>query len=190
MGRVPFLSEGEGLAAVVVVAVVALAVLIGLAYHCADACTGCAADDGSFEAAAEEGAENGSAACADESAFTGADAALVAAMIVVVAVVVVVVAAMAAVTHSVIEVGILISILGAGGYREEARSQHERGDEYSFSYLHHAGLDAGSVGCVRIYSRRDDFAEWNFFIFDIECNPSQIYLVSVRGLGYGWAFQI
>jgi hypothetical protein len=47
----------------------------------------------------------------------------------------------------------LISVLGAGSHRQEACGQHERGDEYSFSYLHHAGLDAGLVFRVRNFSR-------------------------------------
>ena len=37
------------------VVVVALAVLVGLAGYGSDACAGCSADDGSFEAAAEDG---------------------------------------------------------------------------------------------------------------------------------------
>lgn len=137
--------------AVVVAVIIALA-LCCLTDDCSDAGACGSADDGSFEAAAEERAENGSAACADESSFAWADSALIAPMVVVVSVVVVVIAAVTAVTHSVIEVGILISVLGAGSHREKTCGQHERGDEYSFSYLHHAGLDAGSVGRVRIFS--------------------------------------
>lgn len=130
---------------VVVVAVVALA-LCCLADDCANTCASRAADDGSLEAAAEERAEDGSAACADKSAFAGSDSALIAVAVVVV------MAAVTAMANSVIEVGILISILGASGHGKKTCGQHERGDEYSFSYLHHAGLDAGLVGCVRIFS--------------------------------------
>lgn len=145
-------------AVVAMVAVVVAAVLVGFSYDCTDAGACGSADNGSLEAAAEERAEQSTAACADEGAFAGTDSALIAAMVVVVAVVVavvvvVVIAAVTAVAHSVIEVGILISILGAGGHGEETCGQHERGDEYSFSYLHHAGLDAGWVGRVRIFSR-------------------------------------
>jgi hypothetical protein len=150
-------------AVVAVVAIVVAALLMDFAYHCADTRTCGSADKGSLKAAAEEGAENGTAACADESAFAGADSALilitipvvtvvVVAIVVVAAVVVVVTAAATAVAHSVIEVRILISILGAGSHRQEACGQHERGDEYSFSYLHHAGFDAGLIGRVRIFS--------------------------------------
>lgn len=150
-----------------VVAIVAFAVLVGLAYDCADACASRAADDGSLEAAAEDSAEDGSAACANEGSFARPDAALIAAMVVVV------VTAAAAVANSVIEVGILISILCAGGHGEEACGQHEGGDEYSFSYLHHAGLDAGLVGCVRIFSRSVAVSVRNFHFlqsFFIEYN--------------------
>jgi hypothetical protein len=133
-----------------VVAVVAFA-LVGLAYDCADACAGGSADDGTFEAAAEDGAEDGSAACADERTFSGTNSALIAAVIVVVAVVVVILAAATAVAHPIIEVGVSVPVvLGADG--EETCSQQERGDEYSLAYLHHARLDAGSVGHVRIFS--------------------------------------
>jgi hypothetical protein len=136
-----------------VVAVVALAVLIGLADDCTDSGSGCAADDGSLETAAKERAEDGSAASADESSFAGADSALIAISVIAVVAVVIVVVAVTAAAHSVIEVGILISILGAGSHREETCGQHERGDEYSFSYLHHLDLDASLACCVRIFSR-------------------------------------
>src|SRR6185437_1422088 len=144
-----------GLAAVVVVA---LTILMGLAYDCADTCACGSADDGAFEATAEERAEDGSAACSDERSFAGSDAALIAAVVVVVAIVIVVVilAAATAIADSVVEVGIIvpiISVLGAGTDGEETCGQHERGDEYSFAYLHHAELDAGLVGRVRIFSR-------------------------------------
>lgn len=133
----------------VVVAIIVAAVLVSLADDCADSGSGCAADDGSFEAAAEDCAEKSAATRADESAFSGTDSALIAISVVVT--VVVVIAATTAVANSVIEVGILISILGAGSHRQEICGQHERGDEYSFSYLHHAGFDAGLMGCVRIF---------------------------------------
>lgn len=139
--------------------IVALAVLVRLAYDRADACACGSADDGSFEAASEDGSEDGSAACADESSFAGPDASLIAAVIVVVSVVVVVLSAVTAVADSVVKVGIVvpvISILGAGAYGEKTCGQHERGDEYSFAYLHHLGLDAGWVVCgngaFRIFS--------------------------------------
>ena len=156
----------------VVVAVVVALTLCGLADDCTDSCSGCAADDGSLEAAAEDGAEKRAAACADERAFAGSDSALilmtisVIAVVVVAAVVVVVAAAATAVADSIIEVGILISILGAGRHREEACGQHERGDEYSFSYLHHAGFDAGLIGRVRI------------FLGTARGSPTRVYLKS------------
>lgn len=147
------------IAIVAIVPIIVAAVLVGFAYDCADAGTCGSADDGSLKAAAEERSEQSAASRADQGAFTRSDSALilvtipVVAIVVVAAVVVVVAAAAGAVAYTVIEVGILISILGAGSHRHKACGQHERGDEYSFSYLHHAGLDAGLVGCVRISSR-------------------------------------
>src|SRR5665213_2044837 len=160
---------------------VVAAFLVDFSYHCADTGTCGSPDESSLEAAAEDRAEQSTAACADEGAFAGANAALLLMTIVVVAVVVVVVvsvvvvavvivvavvvvavvaivviavaAVLAATAHSVIEVGILISILGAGSHRQEACGQHERGDEYSFSYLHHLELDASLVGRGQIFSR-------------------------------------
>src|SRR5665213_959784 len=152
---------------------VVAAFLVDFSYHCADTGTCGSPDESSLEAAAEDRAEQSTAACADEGAFAGANAALLLMTIVVVAVVVVAVvivvavvvvavvsivviavaAVLAATAHSVIEVGILISILGAGSHRQEACGQHERGDEYSFSYLHHLELDASLVGRGQIFSR-------------------------------------
>jgi hypothetical protein len=136
-----------GLAAVVVVAVVALVVLMGFAYDCADTCAGRAADDSSLEAAAEERAKNSSATCSDESSFAGANAALIT-VAVIVATVVVVLTTAAAIADSIIEVGIsvvlVIPILAADG--KNHCSQHQRGDEYRFAYLHHLELDADFDG--------------------------------------------
>jgi hypothetical protein len=69
--------------------------------------------------------------------------------VIVVVAVVVVAAAMAAVADSVVEVGILVpivSVLGAGIDGEEICGQQKGGDEYSFAYLHHSGLDADLDG--------------------------------------------
>lgn len=153
----------------IIAAIVILAVLVGLAYDCADACACGSADEGSFKAAAEESAQNRSAARADQRTLAGPNAALIAIMVAIViivlvivlgisAVAVVVLATAGAVADTVVEVRVLIlvvviravvpvsivAVLGACAYRKKARSQDERGDEYSFAYLHHSWLDANS----------------------------------------------
>jgi hypothetical protein len=132
---------------VVVVAVVALIVLMNLAYDRADTCAGRAADDSPLQAAAEECAKDSSAPCSNQCALARPDSTLIAVAIIVVAVVVVLTTA-TAIAHSIVKVGIsvvliivpMISILAADG--ENHCSQHQRCDEYSFTYLHHLKLDA------------------------------------------------
>ena len=133
---------------VAVVIIIALAVLVDLAYNCADTGARCTADDGPLQAAAEECAEDRSAACADKGSRTGTDDALNMIAVVIGAGVItgiVVLTIMAASANPIIKVGILVpgaSILGSGTERKKAGGQQKRSDEHSFSYLHHEKLDA------------------------------------------------
>jgi hypothetical protein len=122
----------------VIVVVVAL-VLGGLAYDCADAGTGGSADDGAFEAAAEDCAQDRAAGCSDGGSLAGAYATLIAAVVVMVGAVVVVVVAVAAVAslaHAVV-VGAVVVL----GWKHAGRQQ-EGSEKDRRSKLGHFRLDA------------------------------------------------
>jgi len=113
------------------VVVVVAVVLGGLAYYGSDAGTGCSADDGALQAAAEECAERGPAGYTDEGSLAGSDAVIAAVIVVVRAVVVVVVAAtLSAVAHAVVVGVVLVLILR--GWKKRRRKEHRR-DEDRFS---------------------------------------------------------
>ena len=128
-----------------VVVVVAL-VLRGLAYYRADAGAGCSADKCSFEASAEDRAEDRAAGPANEGTFTGANAALAMIVMVIVVVVriavVVVIPTTSAVTHAVVVGAVVIVVVLRGGGKDSGREQ-QRSDENRFSELVHPRLDAG-----------------------------------------------
>jgi hypothetical protein len=129
----------------VVIVVVAL-VLRGLAYYRADAGAGCSADKGSFEATAEDRAEDRATGAANESAFARADAALAMIVVVIVVIVrvavVVVVTAACAVTHAVVVGAVVVVVVLRGGGKDTGREQ-DRSEENRFSELVHPRLDAG-----------------------------------------------
>jgi uncharacterized protein (DUF4415 family) len=86
-------------------------VLGGFAGEGSDACACCSADDGAFEASAEDCAEDCSACCSDGCAFAGADAALLVVAVVVAWAVVIVGAAVVAAAAS----AVADSVVVAGG---------------------------------------------------------------------------
>jgi hypothetical protein len=111
---------------------VPLVILVRLAYHGSDACSGRAADNRSLQAVAEERAECGSARSANEGSLARTNAALIGVVAIVVSVVaaivtpiiatIVVLPASAAVANAVVEplivsvvVSIPIPVLGANG---------------------------------------------------------------------------
>jgi hypothetical protein len=99
---------------------------VGLANDCADACSGCAANDGSFQAATEKSAEDRAATSADEGTFSGPNAALTAIVsIVAVVVATIVVTAMSAISDTAIEVIVVVVLCSCSqaGCKQDRRNQ-------------------------------------------------------------------
>ena len=116
------MAEGPRLAAVVVI--VSL-ILLRLADNCADTCACSSADDRPFQAAAEQGSKDSSAASADQRAFTGSDTTLImvvsVAVIATISVAVVIVAAMAAITDAVVEVVVEVVVVPIATLRSRGK---------------------------------------------------------------------
>lgn len=130
--------------------IVAAVVLGGLAGEGSDACPGCSADDGAFQAAAEECTENGSSGGSDGCAFAGTNASLLVIAIVVAGAVVftgvaVVVAAAAAVAHAgvvVLATALVVApaVVLRGG-RQNGEGEEQRRHESSAAKFRGSGIE-------------------------------------------------